>query len=270
MDPKVTKQFYEAHSERLLLDYINGNPRVYEAVSFSTSWIKKVSGDLPILELGCGIGSVAQQIALATERKVFGVDLSVASIEIGKKLFVQDQLNLNLTPVDVLEDTWPVEKCDVILMVDFFEHIPVADRVRLYKKINSVLSDSGIILLTCPSPGLQKRLLRDKSEELQQPVDEVVNLEDLMELAAYINGGVIYFSHKSIWRPNDYFHAVVAKNNFSLPINDNSSAQCVFENRSKRWLRVLRGLDRDKLPDTLKRSNYFRWPLLTKVIAKFT
>jgi SAM-dependent methyltransferase len=260
------KEFYEAHSERLLLDYVSGNPRIEEAIKFCLNWLGSIQGDLPILEVGCGIGSVAYQIALTTSRKVVGSDLSSTSIELGTKLFAKNQRNLILSAMDATQGDFPVAKASMVLMIDVYEHISEQDRPILNNKINSVLADSGILLLTCPSPRFQDFLKKEKPEEVQ-PVDEIIDLNVLSQLAGSISGEIIYFSHKSIWSPNDYIHIAIAKKGFSLPVNDQKSYDFSFETKSKRWARVLKQLDHDQLTAHLKQSNYFRRPFITKVLA---
>jgi len=205
-DARRVEAFYDAFSERLLRDYLIPNRRVLAQCTFLRD---ALSGDeRRVLVIGCGSGQVTHEIAATMTRRadVFGVDISGSNIAIAVALFGGRRLSYQR--LDVLEDavdgTW-----DVIVLPDVYEHIPATSRELLHGKLKRMLGESGRILLTFPSPGHQA-MLHAMGVGLQV-VDETVTLDDIMRMADDVDAAMTYFGYVSVFRTNDYVHAVLER-----------------------------------------------------------
>lgn len=201
--------FYDAFADKLRHDYVVGNPRMLSAVAFLRAEVA-ASGARRILDIGCGIGWSSHEMAsLASVAEVHAIDLSPQLIATAKGLFASPKITFDV--VDVTTMTPATQRpYDAIVMLDVYEHIPVAARARFHEALAALLAPGGFILLTCPTVDHQNYLRQHKPEGLQ-PVDEDVGLPEMLALAEAIQGTLDVWQLQSVWNPRDYFHAVVRR-----------------------------------------------------------
>lgn len=205
------REFYDNFSERLLADYVHGNPRVEAAIKHALRWISLDARR--ILDIGCGIGWSTWEIKRNRPHAfVLGVDLSPRAIKIARTLFKADNLHFAVHDViedDDLNDLFEVPY-DAIVLIDVYEHVPKSARPRFHLLLDKALAPEGRVVLTFPSVLHQKYLQSCQPSGLQ-PVDEEVTLEDIAELEQDINGKVVHYAHVAIWHTNDYVHTVIER-----------------------------------------------------------
>ena len=139
---------------------------------------------------------------------ITGMDISTMSIQIAKKLFADDKLNFIesiLTP-----ETFN-EQFDLIIFMDVYEHIAVADRPDVHAALAKILRNKGKIILTVPTPHNLIWSLVNKPETMQ-PVDEHISYEVIGKLSADTGAEVILYEKKNVWNVGDYAHIVLEKN----------------------------------------------------------
>jgi len=199
--------FYDDFSQRLLRDYVYGNPRVRAAIETVCAAITTDVNS--VLDIGCGIGASSFEYARRHAHvKVHGVDISPRNIETARKLFEDAQCSFHVR--DVTTDEEP-ERYDLVAMLDVYEHIPRHEWARFNAALGQWLSDDGTLVLTTPSP-LHQAWLAEHNPEGLQMIDETVRLEDILNLAADVGAEVMQYRSASIWRSNDYIHAVMTRN----------------------------------------------------------
>ena len=167
------------------------NARIRDVNRFLTNWIKRGQ---KVLDLGCGIGVIAQHLR-TLGADVTGIDISPRCIEYAKrnvrrvKFLCRDILK---TPIK--------EKFDVVVMIDFIEHIPLEQHGSLFE----ALADStSTIIISMPQPTTPRGGL------LIQPIDEPLEPETLIkELAAYRFSKVRF---KGSCLENQYYRLVIEK-----------------------------------------------------------
>ena len=110
--------------------------------------IKKlqIKADMKVLDIGCGWGGMALQIAKDTGAKVKGITLSENQIETAKKRAFEEGLNEKVTFAlqDYRDES---NEYDRIVSVGMFEHVGVNYFPTFLSKTYKILKDSGIFLL---------------------------------------------------------------------------------------------------------------------------
>lgn len=124
----------------------------------------KIKEDMSVLDIGCGWGGMALQIAKDTGAKVKGITLSANQFATAQKRAQAEGLNDKVT--FALQD-YRNEKnsYDRILSIGMFEHVGIKYFPIFFKKTYELLKDSGIFLLhtigqktnpTATSPWIRK------------------------------------------------------------------------------------------------------------------
>jgi SAM-dependent methyltransferase len=206
-----TERFYDQFTQKLLANYARGNLRMECALRFAVRQLR-ARGMRQTLDIGCGIGwSSNEFIRSLPEMRVRGVDLSSNSIAMAQILFANPRLSFERADVTLADWTRAFAgRFDSCVMLDTFEHIPQENRTAFASALSALLAPDAVLLLTCPSLAHQA-YLREHQPSGLQPVDEDVTVEDLLGLAAQLGGSLCHYEGKSIWRPGDYFHAVIVR-----------------------------------------------------------
>jgi len=196
--------FYDEFSPKLVRDYVLGNRRVDAQLAFLRDAIGPSTKR--ILVLGCGSGEATCFIArrIAKRARILGIDISPSNIRIAEALFPHKHIEYRCA--DALKG--PIQgDWEVVVLPDVYEHIPADARAKLHANLKRMLGHRGRVLLTIPSPGHQA-MLRREGKGLQI-VDETVTLSDLTAMADDLGGSLTYFSMVTVFRTNDYIHAVI-------------------------------------------------------------
>lgn len=208
MEKNEIKIFYDGFTERLLNDFLRGNPRVLSAIEFS---VLNIPVEVKrILDIGCGIGWSSYELARHFPGcSVLGIDLSPRLIQRAGHLF--SMKNLRFLNLDVTSQEFKLlveGSFDVIVMVDVFEHLDMHTRQDFYQTIASMLNKNGRVLMAFPSPAHLEWYKRYDPDKLQ-PVDNNVTLADLQDFAKQVKGAILHYEHKAIWNEYDYIHAII-------------------------------------------------------------
>ncbi|MEO6151503.1 MAG: class I SAM-dependent methyltransferase [Mucilaginibacter sp.] len=200
--------YYDEHAKHKLNDYVKVNPRI--ELGWDTITAFAPAKPLRILEVGCGIGSIAARMHRKwPDARVTGIDISTQSIKLAQKLFGDTKLDYKesmLTP-----DTFD-EQFDLVVFMDVYEHIAVNHRPEVHAALAKILKNQGRIILTVPTPHNLKWSLINKPETMQ-PVDEHISFDVIGKLAADTGTEVLLYVIKSVWNTGDYTHIVLEKNN---------------------------------------------------------
>jgi len=158
-----------------------------------------------VLEVGCGVGIISKYLQ-SLGCRVVGVDLSENNIRIARAYAGSERCEFKA--FDIIEDAGDLPALgvfDAILLPDVIEHIPKDRYPGLFEGLEGRLSDSGIVLLTYPSPEYQKHLKSNHPDRLQV-VDETVELTDITNASSL---RLVYFASQNVWEKNQYNHVVL-------------------------------------------------------------
>jgi trans-aconitate 2-methyltransferase len=213
------KQFYDNFTDTRMLQYkLYGNPRIDKAVQLITSYL---TPDSNILDIGCGIGIVPEQVAAKLQQgKILACDLSENNINYARKTVESDKIEFfNVNVVENFEAirhklTSPV---DLVTMVDVIEHLPPDSYDQLFNNLSLVTGDRAKLILTYPSPEYQIYLQKNDPEELQI-IDEVIEVNSLIKFALQYGFDLEYFTYIDVWKKNQYIHCVFSKQRPCIPL----------------------------------------------------
>lgn len=204
---ETIRDYYDDMVPGFLSGYVYGNNRIASALRFVLEWTPRDAR--AILDAGCGIGESTD--ALKRHRPgafVLGIDAHARLISLARTLFDGDGPVFDV--MDMTRANPSGAPFDVIVLMDAYEHIAGQDRTVLHATINRLLAPNGRVLLTVPSPSYQHFLRNERPHDVQ-PIDEDVSIDDLRRLAIDVGGTLVHVAEASIWRSNDYLHAVIAR-----------------------------------------------------------
>jgi SAM-dependent methyltransferase len=245
--PADVTSYYDSHVRRKLRDFVDTNRRVEAAWA---TLLDHADNPASIFEIGCGIGAISWRMACHwPDAQITGCDISPESIRIAERLFERSNLRFVL---DRLDQSVIAANCDVILMMDVLEHVPVADRPLLFQRLRACLAGNGKIVLTFPTPDHQQWIRRTRPD-LLQPVDEDVTMDVLAALGDATDTHVTFFRQVSIWTSGDYAHAVLERRSAGEPVRKPQTGRQGFSRRLRSLLSHSLTTDRTQRLTLVKR-----------------
>lgn len=97
-----------------------------------------------VLDVGCGTGNFAREVAKKDAKYVLGIDYADEAIKIAEKN--NKEKNLKFKKLDVIKLD---EKFDIIVSIGTIEHMD--NPIKIIKKLKSCLNKNGKIILTTPN-----------------------------------------------------------------------------------------------------------------------
>ncbi len=249
------QDFYDDFLESRMLSYRlkGGNARLERAIERITSVLRPGES---LLDLGCGIGLVAEQVAERMDHRLrcWACDLSPRNIWYARETVTSPAITFFVADVvanfDAVTDT--VQQVDVVTLVDVIEHIPVAHHDELFRNIARVTRAGSRIVLTYPSPLYQEHLRRENPAGLQI-IDEDVDFDALSGAAAAHGFLLKHFSLEDVWMRNQYVHVVFERGIALEPLRNERGT---IDRVRARLQRIL---------DRSIRMRYRKWKYVTRV-----
>ncbi|MCO4806522.1 MAG: class I SAM-dependent methyltransferase [Flavobacteriales bacterium] len=168
-------EFYDGYSDRQQSAGIN---RRHWSID---QWLVRfgLQDDQNVLEIGCGVGTMTKLLCdRVVNGRILANDISAKSVELARaelsnyknvEFIVGDMVRLDID-----------EKFDVILLPDVLEHIPISDHPALFKKLASLLSPTGMIVIHIPDPNyLAWRYTQENDKDKMQIIDQSIYTDQL-------------------------------------------------------------------------------------------
>ncbi|MBT4485526.1 MAG: class I SAM-dependent methyltransferase [Candidatus Latescibacteria bacterium] len=219
MQKNEVKEFYDNFLKSKMLEYrLYGNLRLEKAIARILPEVKKED---KVLDVGCGIGIVTEQIAnTAKKGHVWGIDISKKNIWYANRTIKKK--NVDFFAGDIIDDFEIINECittslDVITMVDVIEHIPENARPELFRKMRKISANKALLILTYPSPEYQRYLQENNPAELQI-IDNVIELHDLINEVREAGYYLRHYSLETVWMQNQYIHCILQTENSLAPV----------------------------------------------------
>jgi trans-aconitate 2-methyltransferase len=209
---EAVQSFYDHFfNERMLQYRVEGNLRIQRAIE---RIIPLVSQSSQVLEIGCGIGIVADAIAKkASGGRIVAIDISKQNIWYARRT-VRD-VRISFYRIDILQQFSELRALiqnpiDLFVLVDVIEHVPSQDRASLFERMGEVAAQDARVVLTYPSPQYQGYLRKEEPGGLQI-IDNTIELPELIREAGGGGFTLRHFSLEDVWMKNQYVHCVFQK-----------------------------------------------------------
>jgi len=128
------------------------------------AYLEKYAQNGSILDLGCGPGNTANELATTAYRSYIGVDISEAALaKARKRTEANGRADRNSFVCSDFLSFSPSEKFDVILFRESMYHVPVGKVKPILEKYSHCLKDTGVFIVrmcTTGSGGTKKPRLQ--------------------------------------------------------------------------------------------------------------
>ena len=112
-----------------------------------TATLLPLEHDVNVLDLGCGTGlELEYYFTLNGKASVVGIDLSADMLEVLKRKF--SDCKIKLICGSYFDVPFGANCFDAAVSVESLHHFTAAQKLKLYKKLNTALTDSGYFILT--------------------------------------------------------------------------------------------------------------------------
>lgn len=122
------------------VDYGEGIHTKHRHMKYHDFFVDRINKDDRVLDIGCGIGAVASDVAQAAAY-VVGVDFNEQSINTARALFQKN--NLEFRVGDALK-ALPNEKFNVVILSNVLEHLP--SRSDFLKRVRETLAPQRLLI----------------------------------------------------------------------------------------------------------------------------
>lgn len=142
--------------------YQPGGALVIRVTIFAEMAVKYLLPNDKILDLGCGTGAIASELA-ARNFRVTACDIAEQMIEAGRRKYVGSNIEWRVLPPDWNQLPFAVNTYDCLVASSVLEYLP--DVAAVLKECSRILKPGGILVATVPNPC---KLIR-KLERIMRP-----------------------------------------------------------------------------------------------------
>lgn len=130
-----------ARIDVLAIELDGGVHAKHRLIGYHRFFIERVGRDERVLDVGCGKGELAHDIAVSSGARVTGIDLSEEALAFARSRFAE--AGLDFVQADALTYV-PDEPFDVVVLSNVLEHI--AERPQLLRRLAEVTQASRILI----------------------------------------------------------------------------------------------------------------------------
>lgn len=233
------KAYAEWGADKVIIDKVE--PTHYVRNFLVLKLIKKYArkfGIKDVCEIGCGTGPLSIELG-KLGFKVDASDLDQNAVNLARKFNGHE--NINYTSSNVLELKGS-KKYDLIAAVEVIEHIQ--KDTKALSKMNGILNDNGLILITVPIHEKYRREFDNRSGHIRrhEPKELMQKIKD----AGFDILHVRYFNFPFLWLW--YFHIY-------LPYSDKKERKAVTSDKPQKklpkWISVMNVVNKLFLVDLL-------------------
>ncbi len=123
------------------VEYGNGVHTKHRHMSYHDFFSKRVRSGERVLDIGCGIGALAFDVAEHSNASITGIDMSAENIAVAQERFKHRRIQYVVG--DALKDL-PNESFDVVMLSNVLEHLP--ERAAFLRRVQTTNSPTRILI----------------------------------------------------------------------------------------------------------------------------
>ncbi len=137
---RLDNRLYELQGE-LATRYGNGEHTKHRHLRYHDFFIGRIQRGETVLDVGCGIGAVAYDVAARAGAIVTGIDFDAASIAKAREQYAHP--NITYIVGDVLKAV-PENRVDVVILSNVLEHLP--DRANFLRRLQNTVKPQKMLI----------------------------------------------------------------------------------------------------------------------------
>lgn len=126
---------------KLAIAYNNGIHTKHKHTKYHDFFVARINTGEKVLDIGCGNGALAYDIAEKSQAEVVGIDLSTTNIELAKQLHSHTSIEYKVG--NALKDL-PQETFDVVVLSNVLEHLP--NRSQFLQQIQTSIKPNRVLI----------------------------------------------------------------------------------------------------------------------------
>ncbi|MBC7879016.1 MAG: class I SAM-dependent methyltransferase [Anaerolineales bacterium] len=126
---------------RISIVYDRGIHPKHRLMNYHDFFIQRITENDRVLDIGCGIGAVAYDVAKDTGAQVLGIDINADNIRTAKERYQHPRLEFRMG--DALK-TLPNEKYSLVMLSNVLEHLP--GRPAFLRRVQEVAQPSRFLI----------------------------------------------------------------------------------------------------------------------------
>lgn len=199
IDEKIYKMFLDKDMQYSCAYFRNDNLNLDQAQEEKKNiLIKKlnIKENMKVLDIGCGWGGMAMQIAKDTGAYVKGITLSQNQYELSQKRLKESNLEKQID-FELIDYRELSGKYDRIISVGMFEHVGLAQYNKFFNCIKNLLTDDGIMVLHSIGTKLQPHQTNPWIRKYIFPGGYIPSLSEVTKV---VENQDLWISDLEIWR----------------------------------------------------------------------
>ena len=199
IDEKIYKMFLDKDMQYSCAYFRNDNLNLDQAQEEKKNiLIKKlnIKENMKVLDIGCGWGGMAMQIAKDTGAYVKGITLSQNQYELSQKRLKESNLEKQID-FELIDYRELSGKYDRIISVGMFEHVGLAQYNKFFNCIKNLLTDDGIMVLHSIGSKLQPHQTNPWIRKYIFPGGYIPSLSEVTKV---VENQDLWISDLEIWR----------------------------------------------------------------------
>lgn len=137
---RLDARLYSIHGQKSS-EYGGGVHTKHRHMRYHDFFVNRIQAGEHVLDIGCGNGALAYDVAEISGAQVVGIDLNVNHLAIARKRFSHPRIRYVLG--DALKDL-PEEKFDVVILSNVLEHLP--ERPQFLRRVQEAVHPKRFLI----------------------------------------------------------------------------------------------------------------------------
>lgn len=209
--PNKNSSFFWNNKFSSIIENAFGNgidPMTQDKINDVIVWMKNSEGRL--LDIGVGLGQLEEKLTIKNKKiSFYGVDTSNYAID-----WVKKRVSGKFYNSSIFDKEFDKEFFDIIICLEFLEHVSPQNTLSLLKKINKMLKVNGLLIISVPlNEGLEEMLKNNVNPNSHVRIyfPSVINTELCLSGFNIVNTKC-YFAFRNMYKIKSFISNYIFKN----------------------------------------------------------